>query len=744
MKDIKERSVQGKRLGFGALIVLTVAMAVATFVEHSRGTAAAREVVYFSWWFAALWAICAVAGLSWLRRRAGKRFHLWLLHGSLVVILLGAGLSWCTSRSGQVHLRQGETAQAYLSEEKGHPQKALPFKLTLERFERKIHEGTSASSDYVSQLCVELPNERSRELSVSMNHPGRIGGWKLFQTSYDSDEQGSLLSLRFDPVGEKVTYVGYFLLLCSLIYMLCSKRGGFRRALKRSRQRAGMLVLGLVCASGLHALPTLPDSTAALFGKLYVEYDGRICQMQSLAQDFCLKVHGSTSYKGLSAEQVMTGFIFWSEEWNKEPFIEVKSRALRQKFNLKRQSTFYDFFLGNYRLGPLLQSSGAAGSESLIKGAMDADEKIMLIYSLRRGSLFKVFPLKKIGSGDEDAPVWMAPTNRFEGFVATGEARIFVDGIFRDMYAAAKLEDFEGVRNCILAIAKFQLSEGGSTIPSKKTTVAERRYNAIDVPGVLSKLNLLLGLLLFVWQLLNVRAGRLKSRLGERLIEVGSFAVLVAGWVGLTYFIALRTMVSGRLPFGNGFETMLSVAWFSILAGVILRLAKGLPVGFSFLVSGFFLLVASLSEASSGLGPLQPVLSSPLLSLHVSIIMMAYALLAFTFVCSLTALLSKASAERLQILSTLILYPAVVLLVVGIFIGAVWGNLSWGRYWGWDAKEVWALITFIVYVFPLHNESFQQFRKAKTFHVYLALAFLTVLMTYFGVNYFLGGLHSYA
>lgn len=744
MKDFKERSAQGKRLGFGALMVLTLAMAIATFVEHAKGSAVAREAIYYSWWFAALWALCAVGGLSWLRRRAGKRVHLWWLHGSLVVILLGAGISWATSRSGQVHLRLGETTQTYVSQEKGHPQQALPFKLRLERFERKMHQGTSASADYVSFLSVALPNEGSRDLSVSMNHPGKIGGWKLFQTSYDSDERGSLLSLRYDPVGEKVTYAGYLLLLCSLIYMLFSKHGGFRRALKKSRQRAGMLALGFICASSVNALPTLPDSTAALFGKLYVEHDGRICQMQSLARDFCLKVHGSDSYQGLSAEQVMTGFIFWAEEWNKEPFIEVKSRALRQKLNLPRQSTFYDFFLGNYRLGPLLPSSGLASNEALAQGAMEADEKIAWIYRLRRGELFKVFPLKKSGSGEEDAPAWLAPTNRLEGYVATAETRVFVDGIFRDMYAAAKREDYEGVRNCILAIAKFQLSQGGGTIPSKKTTVAERRYNAFDVPGVLSKGHLALGLLLFVWQLLNFRSSLFKSRGGKKIVEVGSLALLVAGWIFLTYFLGLRTVVSGRLPFGNGFETMLSVAWFSMLSGFILRLTKGLPVGFSFLVSGFFLLVASLSRASSGLGPLQPVLSSPLLSLHVSIIMMAYALLAFTFVCSLAALLSRASEERLQTLSTLILYPAVALLAVGIFIGAVWGNLSWGRYWGWDAKEVWALITLIVYVFPLHNESFPQLRKARAFHLYTVLAFLTVLMTYFGVNYFLGGLHSYA
>ena len=142
-----------------------------------------------------------------------------------------------------------------------------------------------------------------------------------------------------------------------------------------------------------------------------------------------------------------------------------------------------------------------------------------------------------------------------------------------------------------------------------------------------------------------------------------------------------------------------------------------------------------------------PVLVSPWLSIHVSLIMMSYALFAFIMLNGILALCHTRQndrVEQLTILSRLLLYPAVFFLGAGIFLGAVWANVSWGRYWAWDPKEVWALITFLVYGAAFHSQSLQAFRKPLFFHVYMIIAFLTVLMTYFGVNYVLGGMHSYA
>lgn len=172
---------------------------------------------------------------------------------------------------------------------------------------------------------------------------------------------------------------------------------------------------------------------------------------------------------------------------------------------------------------------------------------------------------------------------------------------------------------------------------------------------------------------------------------------------------------------------------------------------FGSLLSGFFMLVCHIGQMDPTITHLMPVLNSPLLSIHVSVIMMSYALLALTFVCGFTAISiamfdkkNRKMLEALAVLSRIFLYPALVTLGLGIFIGAIWANISWGRYWSWDAKEVWALITFMIYAVPVHTQSLPRLQRPMAYHIYTTIAFLAILMTYFGVNYFLGGMHSYA
>lgn len=267
---------------------------------------------------------------------------------------------------------------------------------------------------------------------------------------------------------------------------------------------------------------------------------------------------------------------------------------------------------------------------------------------------------------------------------------------------------------------------------------AERLYHAFDLPAWLYRANLGVALCVFLLSL--------RRRPASAMLWRGVTAWGVTGFAALTVYIALRMVASGRLPFGNGYETMLSAAWTSLWAGGILALKlRAVPAlrCMPFVASGFFLLVATLSPEGAPITPLAPVLDSPLLGLHVSLIMMAYCLLTFTFILAAAAMVRPAEAEMYRLLSYIILYPALALLATGIFTGAVWANQSWGRYWGWDPKEVWALITLIVYALPAHASLWRK-HSPRAFHLFMLAAFATVLMTYFGVNYLLGGLHSYA
>jgi cytochrome c-type biogenesis protein CcsB len=262
----------------------------------------------------------------------------------------------------------------------------------------------------------------------------------------------------------------------------------------------------------------------------------------------------------------------------------------------------------------------------------------------------------------------------------------------------------------------------------------------------------------------------LTGRQSARWIYRGQRAALLVCWLALTAGLALRWVVTGHVPMANGYETMLFLAWVVMLLAMVASRRFRIMLTFGLLLAGFFLLASHISQMDPKITHLMPVLNSPLLTLHVSIIMMAYALLALTFVSSLTALLmplcirrrnrqqANRLSEQMQLLSQLMLYPALACLGFGIFIGAIWANVSWGTYWSWDPKETWALITFMVYAVPAHRSLFTPHATRLTphstlhtphstllaYHVYMVLAFLTILMTYFGVNYFLGGMHSYA
>jgi ABC-type transport system involved in cytochrome c biogenesis permease subunit len=272
-------------------------------------------------------------------------------------------------------------------------------------------------------------------------------------------------------------------------------------------------------------------------------------------------------------------------------------------------------------------------------------------------------------------------------------------------------------------------------------------YNQLNVVKPLAFVCLTLGLLLFA---LYVYRFSMQKK-PNRIVRYLSLAGLLLMFIFLSVLIALRSAIVGYFPLANGYEVMHFLAWTALLLTLLFYRRFQMLLPFGFLLCGFSLLVATMGEANPQITALKPVLSSPLLSVHVVVIMFSYALLAFIMLNGLTAILlhcfsenAQRQIERLKTISHLMLYPAVFCLAIGIFVGAIWANLTWGRYWGWDPKEVWALITLMIYSLALHTDSLPMFRKPMFFHLFAVVAFLAVLFTYFGVNFLLGGLHSYA
>ena len=745
-----------KRIVAFLYVTVIACMAIATFAEKYRGTDFIHSAVYGSWWFVTLWAALAIMGTAYFLRRKIRRGSVVALHLSLAIILLGALLTYLTGWRGAVKLRlKAEVGTCYTMDSRGEvSERGLPFKLRLEEFRVRYHEGTEAEADYESVFTI-IDEGRETEASVSMNNIFKYKGIRFYQMSYDRDKRGSVLAMNHDPWGIPVTYTGYGLLFLSLVWMVLDPRGTFRQLLRSDLARKGaMTALAiLACAPAAQAVKVLPRETAERFGSLYISYNNRICPVETFAIDFTKKLCGKSSYQGYTAEQVLTGFLFYGEEWTREPVLAVKGRELREALSLPGRCAVSDFFSherGGYILGPYVQRYyGGAAQDKAARQAADLDGRLMMVMDLSRGKSLKMFP---VGEGQDIA--WYAPADHVPDSLAPGEERAFIANVLTLFRHEVERGDIARANLILDKILKYQRQGGGPALPSEARRQAERLYNSVPFATSLFMFNLGAGALLFALTLWGMSRGGRSPR--PRVRPALGWALLSLPFLALTLCLGLRWVIGGRIPMANGYETMLAMAWCVMALSLVSygRFRVSLPFGL--LMSGFFLLVSHIGQMDPQIGHVMPVLSSPLLSLHVSVIMAGFALLSLTFACGVTALLAhgmrrKGSGEglgrqldSLTTLSRLALYPALALLAVGIFVGAIWANISWGTYWSWDAKETWGLITLMVYAAAAHQGSLPFLRHPVGYHLFLTLAFLSVVMTYFGVNYFLGGMHSYA
>lgn len=725
-----------KKIISAAYILVLVAMATATVVEKYSGTDYVSAHLYGSWWFCALWGVLAALGAVYYLRHRVKFLAITALHISFVVILIGAFLTHVMARRGMMQLRLNQPTDVYItSDGQGMVTEKLPFKLSLDKFVVDYHDGTMAAQDYRSLLTL-IDGGQKEQAVVSMNNILMHGGYRFYQASYDEDLKGTVLSVYYDPLGIPVTYVGYALLFLSLVGMLVEPKGAFRRLLQSPALKRGILgILGVLGVFGeANAATTFPTETAKKFGRLCILYNDRICPLQTYALDLTKKLNGHRSYGEYSPEQVVAGFIFFGDEWSKEPILKVKGGALKERFGLPDYCAVNAFFsqTTGYILGPLVEEYYNGQTDKLHEQAVDMDNRLRLIMELRQGAPMKVLPYT------DGRTTWYSPVDSLPKSVEAEHAK-YIHDVFSLMNGDVQGRQWDRVNVYLDKMRRYQRLNAGTSFPLSSRLKAERLYNSIPFATILFMVNLTLGFLALFYTIYNMAGARRK-----RWIDIALPLSLCLSWLMLTVALGLRWTVSGNIPMSNGYETMIVVAWFVQLVSLLMFRKARIVLVFGFLLSGFFLLVSHISQMDPAIGQMMPVLNSPLLSVHVSMVMMAYALLSLTFLCALMAMSIRRMAGDLQVLSLLFLLPALTLLGLGIFIGAIWANVSWGAYWTWDPKETWALITFMLYAIPLHATSLSAFRRPAVFHAYLAVAFLSIVITYFGVNYFLGGMHSYA
>ncbi len=737
-----------KYLSFGTLGLITLILIVATITEKIYGTRFVSQYIYGNPLVIALWAVTAIFSLIYLIRcHTWKRLFTFSLHLSFPVILTGALITHIYGVQGVVHLRCGSASTDSFTLTDGTTAR-FPFSVSLVDFQQKFHKGTFAPMDYVSTISITQSDGKSVTATISMNNIYSHNGYRFYQSGYDKDYQGAVLSISHDPAGIAVTYTGYLLLLVSIIGFFLQKDSTFRRLLKHPLLQKSCLPMFFIAFTSLtasaNALPaTLPDNVADKFGDLYIYYNDRVCPMETFAKDFTAKLCGKTSYNGLSANQVLTGWFFFYDDWKQEPMIKIKGSEAKKILGISgNKACLTDFIdINGYKLENSLQNTTDLSQKRELE---NANEKFNLISMVSTGSILKIYPYR---SSDTQTAVWLSFSDRLPSEISH-EQWAFIKNSMSYVAEKIAMKDYNSVIELLDKIALYQRKAAGiDGVPTGTKFQAEKLYNDISNNRTLAMVCITIGIIAF---LIYCRQLSIDSR-PKGIIDRSLSALLWGVFLYLTFVITLRAYISNHIPLSNGFETMQFLAWCSVAITLIIHRRFALATPFGYLLCGLTLLVAMIGESNPQITQLMPVLQSPLLSIHVVVIMVAYSLLAFAMLNGLTAIIlqlgkkdSTQPIEYLQVISRLMLYPAVFLLAAGIFIGAVWANVSWGRYWGWDPKEVWALITMIVYAFALHASSLPRFRNPMFFHRFCVIAFITVLITYFGVNFFLGGMHSYA
>ena len=699
-----------KKLIIVLYVLIIVCIGGATVVEKFRGTSFVSDYIYGAWWFSALWAVLTVAACAYLvQQRLYKRFAVLLLHLSFVVILAGALTTHLFARRGTVRLRTDVPEIAFV--DKDSRVEHFPFALTLKEFRVVNYPGTDAPLDYQSRLSFKVmwtPAEEG-EVLVSMNHIGHIEGYRLFQQSYDSDGEGVTLGVSYDPYGIAITYLGYLLLLVGIIATLLSRQIQMRSLYRKAIAMVLFLVsVSANAANSQQSTPQLPSVDADIahrMGTIPVLYNSRICPLNTVATDFVMKMTGRASWQGYSADEVFFSWMIYYMPWEQE------------------------LLLGNPKQ----------------KGAEERKAVVEMFYN---GQFTKIFPARLSQTGvlddslAESQITWYAPGSQVLPREIPVKEQFFIKQSMDFLTEAIVTGQRERVFEIIAKIKLFQHDMAGDVLPDSRVLKAEIFYNTLRSQKWPVFLALTLSLLLCLIMLLRQHL--------SAFLRISFFTLQTLLFIYVSLHLGLRWWLSGHIPVSNGHETMLFMAWALLLITFFLRRKFPIIMGFGPLIASFCLLVSVLAGTSSQLTPLMPVLQSPLLSIHVMTVMCAYALFALQVLLGLQALLlmrkrdQVAQLDRITALSQFLLYPAVFLLAIGIFLGAVWANVSWGNYWSWDPKESWALITLLVYAVPMHKASIGQFRQPRVYHIYIVAAFLAVLITYFGVNFLLGGMHSYA
>lgn len=650
----------------------------------------------------------------------------------------------------------------------------LPFSIQLHDFIMERYPGTDNASSYASEVTLLDPRKNlSRNQKIYMNHILNYDGYRFFQSSFDQDELGTYLSVNQDAWGTRISYLGYFLLTVGMLLTLVSRKSRFQQLAKniknlRQAEKAFSLLLigffltisvqgksGISPASEHHQVD---NDHARQFGRILVQdYQGRLKPMNTFAGEILRKLSRKEKLNGLSAEQVILSMAAFPEDWYDVPLIKPgKHEEIRKILNTSGELVAYnDFFnrQGVYLLKDMVRNAYNLPPRDrgvFEKEVLKLDEKINIANMVFSGAFFKVFPVP-----DDLTHTWRAPTDFPHQHTAGAGDRFmekFYPAYIPTLQNAIHSHDWSLANRIIAELDQYQQKNGGAILPGARKVHAEILLNKMKVFSRLGKLYVLLGLAFLGLLFASVFNQKVALKWPFRAV----FSLLLLGFFMHTLGLGLRWYVSGRAPWSNGYESMIYIGWTTTLAGLLFARKSFGGLAATTVLSSTILMVAGLSFLDPEITPLVPVLKSYWLTIHVSLEAGSYGFLmlgALIGVLNLIFMILKSSKNEKYVnrviqemtwISEMTLIGGLFMISIGTYLGGVWANESWGRYWGWDAKETWALVTILVYSFILHMRFIPGLRGEYAFNVATLFGWASVLMTYFGVNYYLSGLHSYA
>ncbi len=659
----------------------------------------------------------------------------------------------------------------------------LPFALRLNDFIAEKYPGTESSySSFMSKITVE--DETTFDYDIYMNHVLDHKGYRFFQASFSPDEKGTVLSVNHDWWGTYLTYAGYIMLYLSMIGIFFIGKTRFKdlsRSLdKINLKKQGLTVLLMLLSlyglkgysqSSIQAQQSaidfdsiitsdaFPVEHAEKFGTLIIQdAGGRMKPANTFSSELLRKVSKSDTYQGLNSDQVLLSIMNNPAVWYNVPMIYLKRgndslRAILGLDTSRKYAPLLSFFdaEGNYKITTQLEEAyRTAVPNQFQKDFIEIDKRVNLMYSALEGKIMRFFPVP-----NEENNKWVSyPELAEAGF--TGKDSLYVRNIlplyFQSLRLAQQDKDYSQAENLLESIHGFQKKFGAQVLPSEQKIKAEILYNNYDIFKKLFSWYLYAGVLFFILLLLQIfKSNQLISWLvkGFKILLLFLFILHTGG-------LAARWFISGHAPWSDAYESMIYVAWATQFFGLVFGRKSAITMASTAFVAGMILMIAHWNWMDPAIANLQPVLNSYWLMIHVAVIVGSYGPFALGMIIGVVALLLmviaspqnkqkiKLQIKELTIINELALTVGLIMLTIGNFLGGMWANESWGRYWGWDPKETWALISIMVYAFVIHMRLIPGLRGPWIFNLMSVVAFASIMMTFFGVNFYLVGLHSYA